>query len=38
MGERFVDVLLKGMKRFVAAFGTYWRRRFAPPVPPADPK
>ena len=31
MGERFVELLLNGMKRLVAALGTYWRRRTVPP-------
>ena len=33
MGERFVDLLLNGMKRFLAVLGDYWKRRTTPPGP-----
>ena len=31
MGDRFLELLLSGMKRFVSALGTYWNRRTIPP-------
>ena len=31
MGERFADLLLSGMKRFLGVLQTYWKRRTVPP-------
>ena len=33
MGERFVDLLLNGIKRCLAVLGDYWKRRKTPPSP-----
>ena len=33
MGDRFVELLLNGMKRLHAAVLSYWKRRTTPPDP-----
>ena len=33
MGERFVELLLSGMKRCIAALSNYWKWRVTPPEP-----
>ena len=36
MGERFVELLLNGIKRFLAVLGKYWKRYTTPPGPGQD--
>ena len=33
MGERFVELLLSGMKRCMATLSNYWKWRAMPPEP-----
>ena len=33
MAERFVELLLSGVKRCMAALGKYWKWRVKPPEP-----
>ena len=36
MGERFVALLLSGVRCFLAVLGDYWKRRTTPPGPERD--
>ena len=36
MGERFVELLLRGVKRFLTVLGDYWKRHRTPPGPGQD--
>ena len=32
MGDKFLELLLDGMKRFAGAFGSFWKRHTTPPA------
>ena len=32
MGDRFLELLLNGMKRFAGALGSFWKRYTTPPI------
>ena len=32
MGDKFLELLLNGMKRFAGAFGSFWKRYTTPPA------
>lgn len=36
MGERFVALLLSGVRRFLVVLGDYWKRRTTPPASGQD--